>query len=64
MNIVFEFACESCYEKFDGLMRHDEVSDTEENTPCPECGGKLKRVWTFGYGKFNGAGFTRRSTNG
>jgi len=64
MKKLFEFECQKCKEISEGLMEFEDVAGTEKNDCCPLCGGKVKRVFTFGYGKFNGTGFTKRSTNG
>ena len=64
MKKIFEFQCQQCQEYSEGLIEYEDIADVEQNEPCPLCGGKLKRVFKFGYAKFNGSGFTKRNTNG
>lgn len=62
MKKLFEFECQECGEKFEGLVEFEEIAGIEETESCKYCKGDLKRVFTFGYGKFNGTGFTKSTT--
>ena len=62
MKVMFDFKCQDCGEVYEGLIEPFEVDNVEATEKCEFCGGKLKRVWAFGYGKFNGTGFTKSTT--
>jgi len=59
----FEFRCLKCNEEHEAFIEYEDIEQEERESKCAVCGGQLKRRLTFGYAKFNGTGFTRRSTN-
>ena len=62
MKKIFEFKCVSCGEAHEAYINFDQISHIEKDMKCQLCGGKLRRVYSFGMGQFKGTGFTRRIT--
>ena len=62
MKQLFEFECQSCGEKFEGMIEWEEIKEIEDYQPCKYCNGYLKRVWGVGQVLFNASGFTKKST--
>lgn len=60
MKMLFEFKCTKCNEVFESLCESSEVDEIERTFRCTKCSSPVLRVWSFGYGKVNGAGFTRK----
>ena len=58
---LYGLVCNKCNAKYETFCTPDKLILEIEENKC-ECGGDLRRDWTFGMGKFNGAGFTKRST--
>lgn len=56
---TFTFKCTQCKEVFD-----DEMDRKENRTPpCPECGGKTRKVITPHPVHYKGSGFTKSVKN-
>jgi predicted nucleic acid-binding Zn ribbon protein len=60
--ILYEVVCTKCGEVFSLFTWADQIEEDIAKAKCTECGSPVRRVWTFGMGKFNGTGFTRSNT--
>lgn len=52
---TYQYACTECGHAFDQFQSFSEASLTE----CPECGGKLRKVFSAAGVVFKGSGFYR-----
>ena len=61
---TYAYACTACGHAFDAVQKFSDASLTE----CPECGGRLRKVYTSIGVTFKGSGFyrndSRASSNG
>ena len=61
---TYAYACTACGHAFDAVQKFSDAALTE----CPECGGRLRKVYTSIGVTFKGSGFyrtdSRSSTNG
>jgi putative FmdB family regulatory protein len=51
---VFEFRCERCDHQIEVIL----LAKEQPPKRCPECGGKLKRLWSRVSTRFVGWGFS------
>ena len=52
---TYEYACTECGHVFDAVQSFSDAALTE----CPECGGKLRKVFSAAGVVFKGSGFYR-----
>lgn len=52
---TYEYACTECGHAFDAVQSFSDAALTE----CPECGGKLRKVFSAAGVVFKGSGFYR-----
>ncbi|HZP14719.1 MAG TPA: FmdB family zinc ribbon protein [Nocardioides sp.] len=52
---TYEYACTECGHVFDAVQSFSDASLTE----CPQCGGKLRKVFSAAGVVFKGSGFYR-----
>ena len=52
---TYEYACTECGHVFDAVQSFTDAALTE----CPECGGKLRKVFSAAGVVFKGSGFYR-----
>ena len=52
---TYEYACTACGHRFDAVQRFTDEALTE----CPECGGKLRKIFSAVGVVFKGSGFYR-----
>jgi len=61
---TYAYACTACGHAFDAVQKFSDAALTE----CPECGGRLRKVYTSIGVTFKGSGFyrndSRSSSNG
>lgn len=70
VNRTYDFICDHCKDSgadkddytFEKYCTYTEMQETVKNTKCPNCGGPIRQDLGFAFGKFNGPGFTKRST--
>jgi putative FmdB family regulatory protein len=55
---VFEFRCQKCSHELEVILLAKEAHPTK----CPECGGKLKRLWSRVGTSFVGWGFSKNDS--
>ena len=55
---TYEYACTDCGHAFDAVQSFSDAALTE----CPECGGKLRKVFSAAGVVFKGSGFYRNDS--
>lgn len=55
---TYEYACTECGHAFDAVQSFSDAALTE----CPECGGKLRKVFSAAGVVFKGSGFYRNDS--
>jgi len=59
---LFELKCPECGKTYEVMATFTELKEDVEGTHTCTCGVLTKQKLGFGYGKFNGSGFTKRTT--
>jgi predicted nucleic acid-binding Zn ribbon protein len=59
---LYELKCPECGKIYEVMCTFEELKSEVEGTNKCTCGALTKQKLGFGYGKFNGAGFTKRTT--
>ena len=62
MKRVYGFKCTNCGEEYDNFCEFEEVKNVIENDKCTICNGDLHQTFGIGLVKFNGSGFTKKTT--
>ncbi|HVD64536.1 MAG TPA: FmdB family zinc ribbon protein, partial [Lapillicoccus sp.] len=55
---TYAYACTACGHAFDAVQKFTDAALTE----CPECGGRLRKVYTSIGVTFKGSGFYRNDS--
>ena len=55
---TYQYACTACEHRFDAVQSFSDASLTE----CPECGGKLRKLYGSVGVVFKGSGFYRNDS--
>ena len=55
---TYAYACTACGHAFDAVQKFSDASLTE----CPECGGRLRKVYSSIGVTFKGSGFSRNDS--